>query len=80
MVTHSIIFPNLFEMTETLLRYLDAEKDSRLRPFNYPQLMVEKGVEDTAEELVASLVLRLESYKVRLSQPVGEFLYSFNHI
>lgn len=53
MVTHTIIFPNLFELTEKLLRYLDEERDPSLKPFNYPQLMAEKSVEETAEELVS---------------------------
>uniref|UniRef100_A0A093V5P7 Uncharacterized protein n=1 Tax=Talaromyces marneffei PM1 TaxID=1077442 RepID=A0A093V5P7_TALMA len=53
LVTHTIIFPNLFELTEKLLRYLDEERDPSLKPFNYPQLMAEKSVEETAEELVS---------------------------
>ncbi|KUL81541.1 hypothetical protein ZTR_10064 [Talaromyces verruculosus] len=53
LVAHAIIFPNLFEITKTLLRYLKAEKDANLIPFNYPQLIDEKTIKETAEELVS---------------------------
>lgn len=55
-MTHTIVFPNLVEVTKQLLQYLDNDNELDLRAFAYPRLIRHLGGIDQAAETLVSLI------------------------
>jgi regulator of sigma D len=54
LVTHTVLFPKLVEVTQRLLLYLQRDEDTDLRTFSYPRLINHLGgIRQAAEALVS---------------------------